>query len=85
MKQLKTRRSIGIVKQDPIPKEYIEKILEAGTFAPNHFRTEPWRFFVLTGESREKLGPLFAEITKTKTHDPSTPEMAYQNYTTWMT
>jgi nitroreductase len=69
---IKTRRSIGLVKDDPIPKELIEKILEAGTYAPNHYRTEPWRFFVLTGKGREKLGELFAEIGLSELEDPNT-------------
>ena len=60
---IKTRRSIPLVKDEAVPSELIEKILEAGTFAPNHFRTEPWRFFVLQGEGRVKLGNVFGEIT----------------------
>ena len=60
---IKTRRSIPIVKDEAVPKDLIEKVLEAGTYAPNHFRTEPWRFFVLTGNGRVKLGETFAEIT----------------------
>ncbi|SIS10666.1 Nitroreductase [Peribacillus simplex] len=70
---IKTRRSIGIVKQDPVPKEMIEQIIEAGTYAPNHHRTEPWRFFVLTGEGRNKLGEVFEEITRIENAD-DTPE-----------
>ncbi|WP_102346346.1 nitroreductase family protein [Bacillus sp. Marseille-P3661] len=59
---IKTRRSIGKVKEDPVPKELIEKILETGTFAPNHHRTNPWRFYVLTGQGRERLGDVLAEV-----------------------
>lgn len=70
---IKTRRSIGIVKQDPVPKEMIEQIIEAGTYAPNHHRTEPWRFFVLTGEGRNELGQVFEEITRIENAD-DTPE-----------
>lgn len=66
---IKTRRSIGLVKQDSVPKEMIEQIIEAGTYAPNHFRTEPWRFFVLMGEGRNKLGQVFEEITKLENTD----------------
>lgn len=32
---IKTRRSIGKVKEDAVPKELIEKIIESGTWAPN--------------------------------------------------
>ncbi|WP_078427921.1 nitroreductase family protein [Alkalihalobacterium alkalinitrilicum] len=72
---IKTRRSIGVVKSDPIPIEYIQQILEAGTFAPNHFKTEPWRFFVLTGVSREKLGEVFEEISKSDADNRTNPEL----------
>ncbi|MFB9325544.1 nitroreductase [Paenibacillus aurantiacus] len=59
------RRSIGKVKQEPIARETIERILEAGTWAPNHRLTEPWRFFVMTGEGRNKLGGAYAAIALT--------------------
>ncbi|KZE69014.1 nitroreductase [Fictibacillus phosphorivorans] len=58
------RRSIGKVKNDPVSKSLIEKMLTAATYAPNHYRTEPWRFFVLTGESRKKLGEVLEGITR---------------------
>ncbi|GGO06311.1 nitroreductase family protein [Saccharibacillus kuerlensis] len=52
---IRTRRSVGSVKDEEVPREHIERILEAGTWAPNHRKTEPWRFFVLQGEGRAKL------------------------------
>lgn len=72
---IKTRRSIGIVKEEPVPNQLIEQILESGTYAPNHFRTEPWRFFVLTGDSRKELGEVFEKITTANSEDPTTPDM----------
>ncbi|MCQ4085256.1 nitroreductase [Saccharibacillus sp. JS10] len=52
---IQTRRSIGVLKDEEVPRELIERILEAGTWAPTHRRTEPWRFFVLQGEGRSRL------------------------------
>ena len=66
---IKTRRSVPILKDKTVPSELIEQIIEAGTYAPNHFRTEPWRFFVLSGEGRKKLGDVFGEITKSELED----------------
>lgn len=43
---IRSRRSIGKVKPDPVERHLIERIIEAGTWAPNHKNTEPWRFFV---------------------------------------
>jgi len=59
-----TRRSVGKVKPDPVDKSLIEKLLEAATWAPNHHRTEPWRFIVLTGEGRRILGRAYADVAK---------------------
>lgn len=71
---IKNRRSIGKVKAEPIAKERVEKILEAATWAPNHYKTEPWQFFVLTGEGRRPLGRLLLEIAKEDMDDPTTEE-----------
>ncbi|MGM0875856.1 MAG: nitroreductase family protein [Bacillota bacterium] len=69
-----TRRSIGVVKPDPVPTEFINKILEAGTWAPAHHRTEPWRFFVLTGEARKRLGKTLSSFVKKTLEDPQSEE-----------
>lgn len=59
---IKTRRSIGKMKDVPVPKELIEQIIEAGTWAPNRYLTEPWRFYVITGEGRNKLATVMVDI-----------------------
>lgn len=74
MEGILTRRSIGRMKGDVVPQHLIEQILHAGTYAPNHFRTEPWRFTVLQGDARKRLGALFEEITKQDLEDPTTEE-----------
>ncbi|KSU85356.1 MULTISPECIES: nitroreductase family protein [Fictibacillus] len=71
---IKTRRSIGKVKDEPVPKEDLEKILEAGTYAPNHHRTNPWRFFVLTGEGRNRFGEHLASVSKLSMKEPLSEE-----------
>ncbi|MEM7382425.1 MAG: nitroreductase [Bacteroidota bacterium] len=55
---IKNRRSVFPVQynEQSIAKSDIEKILEAANWAPTHKKTEPWRFKVITGDSREKLG-----------------------------
>lgn len=41
---------------DPIPKEILDRLLEAANWAPSHGHTEPWRFVVFTGDARLELG-----------------------------
>ena len=52
---IETRQSMGRVKQDPVPGELVERILDSAVHAPNHRLTEPWRFHVFTGEGRAQL------------------------------
>ncbi|WP_201305363.1 nitroreductase family protein [Paenibacillus puerhi] len=59
---IRTRRTTGRVKNEPVPTELIERILEAGNWAPSHHATEPWRFFVMTGSGRLPLGEAYAAI-----------------------
>ncbi|WP_449539111.1 nitroreductase family protein [Ferdinandcohnia sp. Marseille-Q9671] len=61
---IRARRSFGLVKSDEVEESIIKQILEAGTWAPSHFRTEPWRFFVLQGEGRRRLGDVLLKIAK---------------------
>ena len=44
---VKTRRSIRRLKADPIPDEYVEKILETVRWAPSGANTQPWELVVL--------------------------------------
>lgn len=55
---IKRRRSVFPPQYNdkPIAKETLEKILEAANWAPNHKKTEPWRFKVLTGQAKNRLG-----------------------------
>lgn len=55
------RRSVGKVLPDPVSRDLIEKLLAAASQAPNHFRVQPWRFFVLTGAARSRLGDVMAQ------------------------
>jgi nitroreductase len=64
-----TRHSIGKVKPDPVPRELTEKLLSAAVQAPNHYSPRPWRFVVMTGQGREKLGDVLADIFHKKFPD----------------
>lgn len=68
-----TRRSIGRVRPDTPPRALIARLLDAAVWAPNHRLTEPWRFFVLTGDAREAFGAAMARGLAA-TLDPALPE-----------
>lgn len=54
------RHSQKKVKPDALPRALIEKLLDAAVQAPNHYKVRPWRFVVLMGEARKKLGDIMA-------------------------
>ena len=60
MEAIHTRQSIGAVKADPVPRELVERLLSAAVQAPNHYKVRPWRFVVLTGAGRERMGEVLA-------------------------
>ncbi|MEK9833697.1 MAG: nitroreductase family protein, partial [Rhodospirillaceae bacterium] len=43
------------------PRADIDRMLEAAMTAPDHGLVRPWRFHIVEGDARHKLGDLFAE------------------------
>jgi 5,6-dimethylbenzimidazole synthase len=44
---VKKRRTIRQFKPDPVPDEYITRIIEVARWAPSAFHTQPWEFVVI--------------------------------------
>lgn len=64
---LKTRRSV-LSKNLSMPgpsKEQLNTILEIAARVPDHRKLEPWRFIVVQGDARKKLGEKFCNIKLT--------------------
>lgn len=70
---IRNRRSIYDFKTEPVPPEVIARVLETAVWAPNHKLTEPWRFQVVTGKTKESLAGIYGKIQreKTKSDDPA--------------
>ena len=45
-----SRRSIRGFKPDPVSRELIEEVLTLATRAPSSLNTQPWHFYIVTGE-----------------------------------
>ena len=56
---LKTRRSIRVYEEKPVPRELIEEIIDAARLAPSSNNIQPWEFIVVTdGDVRRKIADL---------------------------
>lgn len=76
LEALLTRRSPGRLT-DPAPDDAaLKTMLDAAMRAPDHGRLRPWRFIVLRGEARARLGDLMAEAMRRR--EPEMPAPALE-------
>jgi len=70
LKLVKKRRSIRKLKTEPIPDEYVDKIIEMARWAPSGANSQPWQFIVVKKEEfRKKIFELYQkgeEFTRKK-------------------
>ena len=75
---IKNRRATPprLFSRKEISKEVLEHLLENANWAPNHKKTEPWRFKVYTGEAKNIFAKKAGEIliAKQKEGYPVAPE-----------
>ena len=49
------RRSCRGYKQEPVPRALIEEILSLAMRAPSSMNTQPWHFYVITGDPLDRI------------------------------
>ncbi|GGD83965.1 nitroreductase family protein [Paenibacillus nasutitermitis] len=57
-KLLKERRSVHVFEDREVPLETVQELLETAVWVPNHRMTQPWRFVIIYGDGRKRLGAL---------------------------
>ena len=70
------RRSAWKYKDNPVPREKLERMLETMVWAPNHRLTEPWRFFVIEKgtQARETVADLAYQYAMGRFDNPQRAE-----------
>ncbi len=58
---LQTRVSCSKLMAPGPNRDELEQILSCGLRGPDHGRLKPWRFSIVQGSAREKLGEIFAQ------------------------
>jgi nitroreductase len=64
------RRSIKEFAERPVPREAIERLLDAAAQAPNHRMTQPWHFYVLGPNARRAYGEALGARKAKRVEDP---------------
>ena len=58
-----SQRQITRFKPDPVPREAIEKIIEAAIKAPSGGNTQPWHFVAITEPGLiSRIGEIYKEL-----------------------
>lgn len=75
---MKLRTSNACMSEKDVAPELIRQILDAAVCTPVHHRTDPWRFLVIRGDGRKRLGDVMAahlarDITR-KNEDTESPK-----------
>jgi len=81
-KVITSRRSIRKFKTDPLTKEQINQILDAGNKAPSAKNDQHWRFHVFHGEAKEKFTKFCLDEFMKKAEDPSVHPYAKHSFET---
>lgn len=59
---IRGRRSVRRFRPEPLPDALVQRVLEAGSWAPSPHGSQPWRFAVLTqAASKERLADAMAD------------------------
>jgi nitroreductase len=66
---LRGRRTIELFLQTPVPQGLVHEAIEAAAWAPNHYVTEPWHFYLLGDETVERCLDLCQDIVTKKKGD----------------
>jgi nitroreductase len=52
---IRTRRTHKAYGPEPVDRDTLTALLDLGRWAPNHHLTNPWRFYVVGPEARQRL------------------------------
>jgi len=61
---LRARRTIHDFESAEVPRARVTEAIEAACWAPNHHRTEPWRFYLLSRALGARVADLNAELVR---------------------
>jgi len=74
------RSSLRVDPVQPIAPELIDRLIAVAATAPNHKRTFPWRFRILTGSGRDGLGLALANDLEDRGEAEAKIEKARSKY-----
>lgn len=74
------RTSMLVDTSRPVPHDLVTRLCELATWAPNHKRTWPWRFALVEGDARARLGNAIADAMEAHGDPPEKVTKARGKY-----
>ena len=74
------RTSMVVDRERAVPRTVVAQLCELAQWAPNHKRTWPWRFAVVEGEGRTRLGAAIADAMELHGDPPEKVAKARTKY-----
>ncbi len=68
---IKNRSSDPLLTDQEVADELIKTLLDVGVCTPVHFNTNPWRYLVIQGNARNRLGEFMADRAAKAMNDPN--------------
>lgn len=79
------RRSIRKYKEQQIPREYLEEIIQAGIMAPSSKNRQPWMFTVVSGAAKKEMLSVMSQGLQEEKTNPLLPGSAPYLEGAWRT
>lgn len=73
---IKSRRSVRQYSDEPVSRESINRILEAGIWAPSTKNLQPWRFLVVEGQVKDRIVEILKQVAEQMIKDTDPLERA---------
>lgn len=77
---IRSRRTSMLVDDRPVPFGLVEELCALAQWAPNHKRTWPWRFTLVDGQGRARLGEVIADAMQAHGDPPEKVTKARGKY-----
>ena len=71
---IRSRRSIRAFTSQAVDNELLKKILETASYAPSGTNTQPWKVYVVTGETKDKICNAVIEVVENTRKNPELAE-----------
>ena len=77
---IRSRRSIRAFTSQAVDNELLKNILETASYAPSGTNTQPWKVYVVTGETKDKICNAVIEVIENTRKNPELAEQYQETF-----